>query len=229
MDHDHKPGPVDLASQLLDVLHSCAVEAVFIGWDAAIHRWFHFMSSDCVQLEWEPEPALRPLLWIFRAAMLPAVLVGAVVMAPAYLILAVLWLGWGGEWSEAIEAKRTDQDKKASEMARKAVNGEAKWMLDRKARLEEMAAESRGRVQRYQLGQVVRKGEEWGLVDAIHCDLKSVEDVGAIDAGWYEQLSEKPKTPKDGIWYLVLLPREGSVLWGQDDIHPVDVEQHPAQ
>lgn len=71
---------------------------------------------------------------------------------------------------------------------------------------------------KYLLGQVVVEpyGAS-GRIDAIYADLQSALDSFVIKPGWYEQLEKKPKAPKTGIWYGVIL-LDGSVIAGEDDL-----------
>lgn len=87
-------------------------------------------------------------------------------------------------------------------------------------RVEELTA--RVRVPKFKLGQLVREPHgNVGVVDAIFADLyaesdKSCQLRSAVN-NWYAIQSIKPKTPKEGVWYSVIL-HDGAVLAGEDDL-----------
>lgn len=80
------------------------------------------------------------------------------------------------------------------------------------------------RTPRYALGQLVREPYgEVGVVDTIYADLEAAHDKGfaGLNAdAWYAAQRKRPKTPKTGIWYAVILA-SGAVLAGEDDLKPV--------
>jgi hypothetical protein len=96
------------------------------------------------------------------------------------------------------------------------------------------ALASRTRTPKYRLGARVRTsaGLE-GAVDAIFADLEAVFDKGAVsfdrgniqnaEALWAAMQGSRPKTPKDGVWYSVVLFDERYVmtLAGEDDLQQV--------
>ena len=77
------------------------------------------------------------------------------------------------------------------------------------------------RAQTYALGTpVVEPYGESGIVDAVFLTLEAAIAQASIPTDWYELQEKKPVTPKDGIWYSVVL-RKGVVLVGQDDLRAV--------
>jgi hypothetical protein len=74
------------------------------------------------------------------------------------------------------------------------------------------------RTQRFMLGERVREPHgECGAIDTVYADLVAAEDAFIVKPGWYEDLSIRPKTPKNGFWYGVILPA-GACLVGEDDL-----------
>jgi hypothetical protein len=72
--------------------------------------------------------------------------------------------------------------------------------------------------QRFMLGERVREPHgEFGAIDTVYADLVAAEDARIVRPGWYEDLSIRPKTPKNGIWYGVILPA-GACLVGEEDL-----------
>lgn len=83
---------------------------------------------------------------------------------------------------------------------------------------------SRRRVSKFALGDTVREPHgSVGVIDKIFADIDAAFDSGEISGNWYEIQSIRPKTPKDGHWYGVILYDKpdgsgGAVLAGEDDL-----------
>jgi len=60
-----------------------------------------------------------------------------------------------------------------------------------------------------------------GRIDVVYADMQAAIDSFAIPPEWYELQEIPPKTPKNGIWYSVVLT-DGAILAGQDDLELVD-------
>lgn len=83
-------------------------------------------------------------------------------------------------------------------------------------RIKELA--SHPRKPRFLLGALVREPHgSVGAVTDIYADLEAAQDAGMIDDEWYGAQSIKPRTPKSGIWYGVIIP-DGAVLAGEEDL-----------
>jgi len=87
---------------------------------------------------------------------------------------------------------------------------------------------SRRSKQMFAIGALVREPHgDMGVVDKVFADLEAAFDAGETGEmtpeRWYAMQSKPPKTPKDGIWYGVILYDKldgsgGTVLAGQDDL-----------
>lgn len=81
---------------------------------------------------------------------------------------------------------------------------------------------TRIRAPKFKLGELVREPHgQLGRVDAIFADYQAALDGRSVPKGWYEGLAKKPKTPKEGCWYCVVLTPAGAVLVGEDDLEHV--------
>jgi hypothetical protein len=86
-------------------------------------------------------------------------------------------------------------------------------------RVRELA--SRRRRPKFELGQLVREPHgSVGAIDKIFADFESVLDDLCFPHDWYELQERRPRTPKSGVWYGVIL-EDGAVLVGEDDLAEV--------
>jgi hypothetical protein len=69
---------------------------------------------------------------------------------------------------------------------------------------------------------------EIGVIETIYADLISAVDARVVLLDWYDIQSIRPQTPKEGIWYHVILP-EGTVLAGEDDLLAVHLTEPERQ
>lgn len=76
-------------------------------------------------------------------------------------------------------------------------------------------------VPKFRPGQRVSGRGHVGVIDSIYANLDAAIGSFIVPEGWYERLSieshGKPKAPKRGFWYGIVL-EEGAVLLGEDDI-----------
>jgi hypothetical protein len=71
---------------------------------------------------------------------------------------------------------------------------------------------------KYRPGQkIVEPYGEAGVIDVVYADLEAAIDAFVIKEGWYETQEKKPKTPKSGIFYGVVISY-GACLVGEDDL-----------
>ena len=71
---------------------------------------------------------------------------------------------------------------------------------------------------RFALGAKVKEPDGGiGAIDAAYADLEAAIEAGVVDDDWYGGLDERPRTPKTGVWYSVVLP-DGAVLVGELDL-----------
>lgn len=71
---------------------------------------------------------------------------------------------------------------------------------------------------RFALGARVKEPDGGiGAIDAAFADLDAAIDAGVIDGEWYDALETRPRTPKTGVWYSVVLD-DGAVVAGELDL-----------
>lgn len=74
------------------------------------------------------------------------------------------------------------------------------------------------RAPKFRPGQRVTAKGFAGVINVIYANTQSAIDTFVIQEDWYERLAVKPKTPKSGFWYGVILEDAGAVLLGEDDM-----------
>lgn len=81
------------------------------------------------------------------------------------------------------------------------------------------------KVPKYALGQVVLEPRFGflGAIDAIYADLDAAVDAKVIPNAkeFLDFFEHRPRTPKNGIWYTVVIG-DGAELCGEKDIAPVE-------
>jgi len=71
---------------------------------------------------------------------------------------------------------------------------------------------------RFALGAKVKEPDGGiGAIDAAFADLEAAIDAGVVDEDWFAGLDDRPRTPKSGVWYSVVLP-DGAILAGELDL-----------
>lgn len=84
------------------------------------------------------------------------------------------------------------------------------------ARVKELSG--RKRAPKFALGATVREPHGGiGAIAEIYADFAAALDSLIVEDDWYDLQSIRPKTPKTGIWYGVVL-LDGAVLVGEDDL-----------
>lgn len=74
------------------------------------------------------------------------------------------------------------------------------------------------RTPKFSFGQtVIEPYGKKGAIDCIYADYQAALDQFCIREGWYEGQERRPKTPKTGFFYAVVI-EEGAVLVGEDDL-----------
>jgi hypothetical protein len=80
---------------------------------------------------------------------------------------------------------------------------------------------SRVRRPKFRLGELVHNPRDpdrgAGAIDAIYMSLASAINSGVVRSDWYAGLRLRPKTPRTGVWYSVVLGK-GAILAGEDDL-----------
>ena len=80
---------------------------------------------------------------------------------------------------------------------------------------------SNARRPKFRLGELVHNPLDpdrgAGAIVAIYFDLASAMNAGVIGSDWYAGLRLRPKTPREGVWYSIVLGK-GAILAGEDDL-----------